>query len=84
MLARSLYSHKECDGKKGPELQRMCRAKGQEWGSLPTALQHGRCVLRKPIKRGFVTRSPWTVDDDIPDFALDRAYIERHLATIPV
>lgn len=79
MLARSLYTHDECDGKSGPQLQEMCWAKGQNWNNLPTRLRRGRCVVRRSQEQNGVTRSQWVVDDDIPIFTADRNYIERHL-----
>lgn len=80
MLARSLYSHEECDGKDGAQLQEMCWAKGQNWNNLPTHYRRGRCVVRRTQEQNGVTRSQWVVDHEIPIFTQDRDYIERHLA----
>jgi len=41
MVARSLYSHKECEEKKIPELHDMIFAKGQNWAKLDAMLKNG-------------------------------------------
>ena len=76
-LARSLYSHKECVDKSGPELQEMCHVKGANWNDVPTSQKRGRCV----VKMLAGERSWWTVDEQIPIFSQDRAYIERLVMT---
>jgi tRNA(His) 5'-end guanylyltransferase len=92
MLARSLYSHKECDLKNTVELQAMCRAKGSEWTALPADKRQGRCVVREfyeapiagwaPGDPEPALRSRWAVDNDVPVFTEDRAYVEKYLATV--
>lgn len=76
MLARSIYSHKECDQKNNAELQEMCWQKGHNWNNQPTEFKRGRCVYR------FSTgnRYHWGLDTEIPQFKMDRDYIEQHLA----
>jgi tRNA(His) 5'-end guanylyltransferase len=74
MLARSLYSHRECNNKNNADLQEMCWEKGQNWNDLPTSLRRGRCVVRNDDRR-------WFVDEEVPQFKLDRDYIEQHLDT---
>lgn len=86
MLARSLYSHRECTGKSNPELQEMCFQKGHNWNDLPTHLKRGRAVVKVPRlvagKDGEdVLRGKWEVDNEIPIFSQDRDYVERLLAT---
>jgi tRNA(His) guanylyltransferase len=76
MLARSLYSHRECHLKTCSDLQEMAHAKGANWNDLPTAQKRGRCVVRHPDGR-------WYVDVDPPIFTAARDYIERHLAIEP-
>src|SRR5690606_28151994 len=49
MLARSLYSHKECDRKNTSQLQEMCFQKGKNWNDLPTSLKRGRCAVRYDV-----------------------------------
>lgn len=77
MLTRSLYSHREVFQKDMSDMQEMCFQKGHNWGLLPTNQRRGRCVLR--LDRGGM-RPEWAVDDEIPEFNLDRAFVERHLA----
>ncbi len=74
MLARSLYSHRECDRKNQTDLQEMCFQKGQNWNDLSAAKKRGRCVYREDER--------WVCDQDIPVFkAEERQFIERWLAT---
>ncbi len=90
MLARSMYSHKECHNKNTKLLQEMCFQKGQNWNDLPTRHKRGRCVVRvtytapAAIAVGdivTVNRSRWDVDNEIPIFSQDREYINKYLAT---
>lgn len=75
MLARSLYSHRECHKKNQAELQEMCFQKGQNWNDLATWLRRGRCVIRDPIEG-------WVRDLEIPIWkGPGREYIERLLST---
>jgi tRNA(His) guanylyltransferase len=94
MLARSLYSHRECNNKVNSELQEMIFQKGQNWNDCPTSQKRGRCVVKQtitlkslnPITKTEVVaeRSAWVVDNEIPIFSQDREYIEHHLAVVPV
>jgi tRNA(His) guanylyltransferase len=73
MLARSRYSHKQCDGKNSSELQEMCVQAGDNWNNLPTHLKRGRFALRN-------ADGHWGIDNDPPILTADRDYIDRHLA----
>ena len=87
MLARSLYSHKQCENKNNSDLQEMCFQKGQNWNDLPTSQKRGRCIVKiKTIKPAYnpqsqttvmSERSEWAVDNEIPIFSQDRRYIEQ-------
>lgn len=80
MLARSLYSHKECNNKNGSELQEMTFQKGQNWNDLPTGCKRGRCISKISYENFDKTiRSKWAVDHDIPVFSESRDYINKHL-----
>lgn len=72
MLARSMFSHKECNNKNNSELQDMCLAKGKNWNDLPASHKHGRCVVHT---EGL----GWHVDQEIPVFSQDRDYINKLL-----
>lgn len=86
MLARSLYSHSECNNKNCSDLQEMCFLKGYNWNNLPTELKQGRCVIKEIYNIGTdnTIRSRWVVDREIPDFKDPRAYIERFLECIDI
>jgi len=89
MLARSLYSHKECTDKNNSELQEMCFQKGINWNNIPTSQKRGRCIVKKTAPGSAVNRktgetvtferSEWTVDNEIPIFSQDRTYLEKFL-----
>jgi tRNA(His) guanylyltransferase len=71
MLARAHFSHKECEGKNGQQLQDMLHEKGINWNDASTRFKRGRCVVKRV--------DGWVVDNEIPVFSQDRAYIERHV-----
>lgn len=87
MLARSLYSHKECTDKNNSELQELCFQKGSNWNDVPTAQKRGRCIVKKTVPGTAVNRktgetvkfdrSEWTADTEIPIFSQDRSYIDN-------
>lgn len=89
MLARSLYSHKECNNKNNSELQEMCFQKGINWNDCPTSQKRGRCVVKKiAMKEGrnpktgetfMAERSEWVVDNEIPIFSQNREYINKYV-----
>jgi tRNA(His) guanylyltransferase len=84
MLARSLYSHKECHLRNTSELQDMCWAKGHNWNDLETRWKRGTCVVREVTGIGCDggLRQRWAVDVEPPIFSRDRPYIERLLVTV--
>jgi tRNA(His) 5'-end guanylyltransferase len=80
MLARSIFSHRECENKNGSDLQEMCFQRGFNWNDLSTASRRGRCVIQPEVSGG---QSGWGTDEEIPIFTKDRMYIERYLAVEP-
>lgn len=94
MLARSLYSHKECTDKNNSELQEMCFQKGVNWNDCPTFQKRGRCIVKtKTMKQGrnpktgevfIAERSEWIVDNEIPIFSQDRKYIDNYVYPMTV
>lgn len=84
MLARSLYSHKECYLKNNSQLQEMCWKKGRNWNDEPASFKRGRCVVKTPEEKTLpngdrITRFTWAVDDNIPVFSQERSYINKYL-----
>ncbi len=88
MLARSLYSHNECNNKNQSDLQEMIHQKGKNWNDVPTGFKRGRCVYKKAIlvpaeermHEKDVVRNKWMIDTEIPTFTVDRDFIGKHLA----
>lgn len=89
MLARSMYSHKECDNKNTSELQELTFRKGVNWNDCSVSQKRGRCLVKtqyehvgtnpKTGKEVSSMRSTWTVDNNIPIFSQDRSYIEKYV-----
>jgi tRNA(His) guanylyltransferase len=89
MLARSLYSHRECTDKNNSELQELIFQKGINWNDCPIPQKRGRCVIKttsprtalNPKTGEYVTteRTKWVVDNDIPIFTVDRNYIDKYI-----
>ncbi len=79
MLARSLYSDKQCFQKDASKLKEMCAAKEQPWDALPTSKKFGQCARRVAYDHEGTERHRWEIDNEIPLFSDDRAYIERFL-----
>lgn len=89
MLARTLYSHRQCENKNNSELQEMIFQKGINWNDCPTSQKRGRCLVKKNIEKFAqnqfnsqwekVIRSSWEVDNEIPVFSQDRNYIGQYV-----
>ena len=79
MLARSLYSHKECNDKNMSDLQEMCFKKGKNWNDLPTSQKRGRCIVKEKYEKDGSTRSRWIVDNEIPIFHKEPNYINQYV-----
>lgn len=89
MLARSLYSHKECTNKNNSELQELIFQKGINWNDCPISQKRGRCIIKtKVMKKGAnpktgqvfdAERTEWVVDNEIPIFSQDRHYVEQFI-----
>lgn len=83
MLARSLYSHKECNNKNCSQLQEMCFQKGKNWDKEPTWFKRGRCIVKidhahRGVSCGY-TGGAWVTDLSTPIFSEKREYIEKLL-----
>jgi tRNA(His) 5'-end guanylyltransferase len=94
MVARSLFSHKECDKKDLSDLQDMIFDKGINWNDYSPYFKRGRCIIKEqynylvppscPEKYKYqekTVRTKWVVDKNIPLFSKDPTYIEKHLVT---
>lgn len=76
MLGQRYFSHRELQGKKVDEVQRMCYEKyGADWYGLKPWMKFGHCVLSS---HSVSSRGP-VHDFDIPEFTQDREYIEKWL-----
>ena len=71
MVARAHFSQKEIHGLNCDEIQeKLWQEKGINWSDYPTFLKRGSCVVKG---------NTWIVDNDIPDFTKNRAYINRFI-----
>lgn len=89
MLARSLYSHKECTNLNNSQLQELIFQKGINWNDCSTSQKRGRCIVKKYTEKSALNpktqqyetalRSEWIVDNEIPIFSQDRNYINQYV-----
>lgn len=87
MLARSLYSHAQCNNKNNSQLHEMCFQKGNNWNDLPIYQKRGRCIVKETFVKENIhvptgdavksIRSKWVVDNNIPIFNQDKNYINK-------
>lgn len=87
MLARSMFSHSQCNNKSCSQLQEMCFKNGFNWNDLPVNQKRGRCVIKNKVLKNVVDvktgeaktieRSVWGLDNEIPIFSKDKNYIEK-------
>lgn len=89
MLARSHFSHKECEGNSCEVLKTMLNIKKNvDWGNLPVDVRQGRIVIKlydtKSImvqgESRIIQRSAWQIKD-APEFAKECNLICRLLRT---
>ena len=94
-MARSMYSHKQCNNKNVEQLKEMIAKEGQFhnsaacWEDLETHKQLGRCIIKEKIeisgtnlktKEPFIIeRAKWVVDNQIPEFSKQPHYINRFI-----
>jgi len=78
-IARSLYSHKELNGKSSKIMLDMIKAKDLDWNDLPIIQKLGFVVKKDeyivPSDTGNVVRTRWIIDNDIPFFVDESEYI---------
>jgi len=53
MLAQSLYSHKELQGKGRAEQHELCFQKGVNWATLSSHIKDGRVVVKRQVEKEF-------------------------------
>lgn len=88
MLARSVFSHRQCNNKSGDDLKEMLLEKGTSWDEQKNVNRVGACVVRGTetltVDKGKgnvekIVRNRWVLDENIPVFKEDREYIEGRL-----
>lgn len=87
MVARSEFSHKQCNNKSTSNMQDMLMEKGINWNNLSTVYKRGWCIAKATLGQTtdltLENLQPITgavIDEEIPIFTQDRDYIEQHLA----
>lgn len=53
MVARSVYSHSECENKDGSDLQEMLHSKGINWNDYPSYFKRGTYVRKREVDKEF-------------------------------
>ena len=75
MLARSFFSHKECENKNNSELQDMMMEKHNvNWNELETYKKRGTCVYKK---LGENNKPEWFIDKNIPIFSQEKDFVGK-------
>lgn len=81
MLARSLFSHKQCEGKSGSQLQDMMMETHKvNWNDLSTDKKRGTAIY-KHLDDSILF---WKIDKNIPIFTQDHFFIDKWLIAKPV
>jgi tRNA(His) guanylyltransferase len=84
-LARSKFSHKECDHKSTNELQEMLwQEHNINFNDIDIRHKRGRCVIKGSQLNALHkdARTNWCIDNEIPRFNEDPNYIEKYLEVI--
>lgn len=55
MLAQSLFSHRELQGKGRADQHEMCFQKGHNWADLSSHLKDGRVVVKRQVEKEYAT-----------------------------
>lgn len=81
MVARALYSHRECNNKNVDELREMCTRAGQSWETFDHHFRFGRTFTRQPSPAKLddgqiVIRKLWKRMDETPDFKSNREFFD--------
>lgn len=79
MVARTLYSHKELNGKTCNQMQEMMYQKGMNFNDLPVNWRRGRCIVKESYDHSGTQRSKWVIDNNIPIFSQDVNYINKYV-----
>lgn len=79
MLGRFHFSQKQMHGKNNSQVQDMLMLeKGVNWNDIPTWMKRGACIMEN---RDCASSGRIVLDNEIPIFTQDRAYIEQHLTS---
>ncbi len=78
MLARSLYSHNECNNKNTSELQEMCFQKGHNWNDLHSDNKRGSYFKRSKTVRKFTAKELESLPEKHQARTNPDLEIERH------
>ena len=84
MLAQSLYTQKELQGKRRADLHELCFQKGANWNDLPIPDKRGRAVYRTAVEKpgrdgSSVIRHQFRIDEAIPVFTEDASWLDARL-----
>lgn len=81
MLARSVFSHKQCHLKTSDDLIEMLREAGKPWEETPERFKRGAVVSKATVEKLVLAtgevcqRSEWKTDEAPPIFTKDREYL---------
>ncbi len=89
-IGQANFSQKELHGKSCNNIQDMLMTqKGINWNDYATTLKRGSCCIKVDDSLteydevgnicGYIQRSKWVIDNEIPIFSQDRNYVERFI-----
>lgn len=87
-VGQANFSHKDLHGKSCNNIQDMLMTqKGINWNDYSTTLKRGSCCIKVDDSLteydevgnicGYIKRSKWVIDNEIPIFTQDRNYVEK-------
>ena len=76
MLARTLYSHNELEGKGTEAIHEMLHQKGVNWNDLPPFQKRGRGIV-------YNQDEGWSVDQALPVWTQERGWLRSRIPLLP-
>jgi len=83
MLAQSLYSHKQLNGKSQSDMQEMCFQAGKNWNDVDTRFKRGSIIIRNKIEIDDIVRHEWKTNASF-DFLKNREQLRKLIPIVGV
>jgi tRNA(His) guanylyltransferase len=83
MVARSLYSHKELEGKGVPQLHDLIHAKNKNWNNYTSGEKRGRCIVKQQINKAAEYKGFQNGQAASPDTVLRNEWVSLSGDNVP-